>query len=125
MQFQVTETFQFRGEVRRAGAILEITEADVKAEVAKGKGEGRKKDRYISGLLNHCVPADDATAALVSKLTGKKAEVAKEEEAETAPEDEIEEIRKEFDEIGAAYDPRWKIARLKTELLKSKKERGA
>lgn len=38
--------------------------------------------------------------------------------------DEIEAIRKEFDEIGAAYDKRWKIGRLKDELIKAKKEKG-
>ena len=38
--------------------------------------------------------------------------------------DEIERIRAEFDAIGAAYDKRWKIGRLKDELIKAKKEKG-
>lgn len=38
--------------------------------------------------------------------------------------DELESVRAEFDAIGAAYDKRWKIGRLKDELIKAKKEKG-
>lgn len=37
---------------------------------------------------------------------------------------DIEAIRAEFDALGAAYDKRWKIGRLKDELIKAKKEKG-
>ncbi len=34
-------------------------------------------------------------------------------------------LRKEFDDLGAAYNKQWGVEKLQTELLKAKKERGA
>lgn len=125
MKFLVNETFQFRGAVRRAGTILIISPDDVKAEAALGYHEAKKKrgiERHLSGLITHCTPADEETAKAVSKALGKEVEPVEEEERDE--EEDIAAIRAEMDEMGAAYDRRWKLDRLKNELVKAKKMRG-
>lgn len=119
-KFLVNELFQYGGLIRRDGQIITITEDALKEEAAKGKHE--KTGKFLSGLLNHCVPADEKTAGLIEKLTGVKQEVP--EEMDDKDDDEVTPLRKEFDEMGAAYDPRWGVNKLKRELIKEKKLRG-
>ena len=117
--FIVRDTFQF-GSSRRSGTVLTVPEEVVKAEIALGKHEKTKKP--ISGLLNHCSPADDATEAMLADFTG-----AKKPEQETKEESAV--IRKnlmaEFDALGVPYDRRWSNERLEMELKKAKHMRAS
>jgi len=117
-KFTVVETFPFKGVARRAGVTLEVPDSIVKAEIAKGTHPESKKP--MSGLLNHCIPADDNALKLVKGVEGVKLDVPAEEEQDK--EEEIEALRTEFDKIGKAYHPAWRAARLRKELLKAQKE---
>jgi hypothetical protein len=126
--FNVNENFQFGGGVQRAGLILDVGDSMVITECEKGL---HKSGKPLSGLLNHCSPADEATAKLVAKYlkgakAGKeeKAELSDKEKAEIAAkeEEEIVSIQKEMDELGKAYDKRWGIKRFRDEVIKARKE---
>lgn len=126
--FNVNNNFQFGGGVQRAGLILEVGDSMVITEAEKGLHESGKP---LSGLLNHCTPADDATARLVAKyLKGakvekeEKVELSDEEKAEIAikEKEEIAAIHKEMDELGKAYDKRWKLKRLTQAVIQARKE---
>lgn len=110
-KFIVTETFQFGGDIRKAGSILTISKDDLEKELALGKHP--KNGKYLSGLLNHCEPEDDATAETVAD-----AEPGDEEAVRMAF------IQAEMDKMGAAYDRRWQLPRMENELVKAKKTRG-
>lgn len=123
-KFIVNEDFQFRGLVRRAGAVLNVSDALVEQQAKLGFHQ-EKKEKPLSGLLNHCSPADDETAAFVSKALGKKVATAKKPDEEKPDDPEaIEAIQKEFTDLGLAFDRRWQLKRLKNELIKAKKEKG-
>jgi len=122
MKFHVDRTFQFKGRIIREGNTLDVTKAVVEEEIAKGK-HPKQMGVFLSGLLNYCLPADEETAAFVSKGTGFKVEVVEEESDKESP-DEITSLRVAFGEIGAAYDRRWGLQKLRNELLKAKKTRG-
>ena len=112
-RFIVNDTFQFGGEIRQAGAVLTISKADLELELAKGKHP--KRGTWLSGLLNHCEPEDDAAAEQIS-----------DEIAEEKPEGDarLTEVRAEMDKMGAAWDRRWKLPRMENELVMAKKVRG-
>ena len=116
-KFKVMNGFIFKGSLRREGIILELSDVIVKQEIKKGNHPDSKKP--MSGLLNHCVPADDFTRELVQDVKGIKLDEVPDEQS---TEEEIEKLRKEFDKIGKAYHPAWRVARLKKELLKAQKE---
>ncbi len=117
-QFTVMETFIFRNSVRRADITLTVPENIVKEEIEKGIHPDSKK--HMSPLLNHCIPADDATAKLLKGVEGARLDAPA--EVEDDKEEEIEKLRKEFDKIGKGYHPAWRAARLRKELLKAQKE---
>ncbi len=123
MKFHVERTFQFSGRIIREGNTIEVTKAVVEAEIAKGK-HSRYPAVFLSGLLNYCMPADEETAVFVSTGTGIKIDVAEMESEDENPVDEITALRSEFDELGAAYDRRWGLEKLRNELLKARKVRG-
>ena len=122
--FIVKENFQFGGSLRRAQASLEVDDFSVLAE--KAKGENDETGKPISGLLNHCKPADEHTEGLLAgKIKPKKDPVAaQKEQLEDAKEKEIKRLRGEFDKLGKAYNPRWAIDKLAKELKAAKKEAG-
>ena len=122
MKFHVERTFQYGGRIIREGSMIDANKADVEKEVARGRHP--KLNVFLSGLLNYCTPADDETARFLSKATGVQFDVAEEESEEESP-DEITSLRESFDEIGAAYDRRWGLLKLRNELLKAKKVKGA
>lgn len=119
--FIVNQSFQLFDSVRREGSTLTLDDAVVLQEIKKGKHPDNGKP--LSGLLNHCSPADDATMRLCAGMCEevKKDEPMTDEEiaARTA------EIIKEMEAIGAAVNPGWKLSRLEKELTKAKKEKGA
>ncbi len=121
-RFYVNENFQFRGQINRAGMILTTSDDDVKVEIAKGLHP--KTKRPMSGLLSHCSPADDKTAALLADVEGAVKEVVEQEEELTDDESELTAARQEMDALGAAYDRRWGLPRMQNELIKARKLRG-
>lgn len=121
-KFLVNQAFQHAGRVNRAGLLLIVSADELVAEVAKGKHD--KTGKWMSGLLNNCAPADDATADLLAEATGEKKVVVPEEESEDSQSEAIEDIRAKFTDIGAAYDNRWGLKKLQMELLKAQKMRG-
>jgi hypothetical protein len=128
MEMFVNTSFLFRGSVRKAGTVLVVSETDLKEEKALGT-HPEKKGRYISGLLNHCSPADDATAKFLgvdeiveAEEGAKKNAVASKENTEKS--DPRSKSWAEMDQMGAAYDKRWDDNKLAQELLKAKKARG-
>jgi hypothetical protein len=129
MQLHVSDTFLFNGSVYRSGSILTVSESQLAEEIERGvhpnpKKDPRKVERYLSGVLTHCSPADDATAKFISKATGQEVEVPEEEEEKKDDPSELGALHKEFDEMGAAYDKRWGLQKTQNELLKAKKNRG-
>lgn len=115
-KFIVVDNFQVGAGVNKSGNQLIISESSVQERMKLGKHP--KTGKWIDGVLNHCEPADDFTAGLLGEEL--KAKEGSEEEVADA----IGAIKKEMDEMGAAYDRRWKLDRLKIELVKAKKERG-
>ncbi len=110
------ENFQFGSGVKRMDDIITVSDSFLKKEMEKGKHPLTKN--YISAVLNHCDPLDDETAKFLG-VEKKQAPAGPDEEAER-----IGEIRKEMDEMGAAYDKRWKLERLENELIKARKNRA-
>lgn len=123
-KFIVDENFQFGGSLRRAGASLEVDDFATLAEQAKGENEETGKP--ISGLINHCSPADSYTEDLLAgRIKPKRdAATAEKEKLKNAKEKEIERLRGEFDKLGKAYNPKWAIDKLQKELKAAKKEAG-
>jgi hypothetical protein len=119
-QFIATKSFEFKGAVRREGALLTMDNEDVKKEIALGRHTDT--DRPVSGILNHCIPADDATNELCKEFIS-----VQEKEEEPTEEDiaaRVKEIQDELDKIGVAFHRGWKLPRLEKELKKAKKEKG-
>lgn len=117
-KFIVENTFQFNGLVRRAGSTLEIDKAMLAAEIEQGV---HMSGRPMSGLLNHCIPGDDATAELCK---GINMPVPVVEMTEEEKQEKIDAFRAEMDAIGAAYDRRWGLARMEREAQKARIEKG-
>jgi uncharacterized damage-inducible protein DinB len=130
LEFYVNENFQLgNASAKKAGLILEVSETIVDEEMKKGYHAESK--RPISSLLNHCSPYNEAAKNMLKnfKVTPyTEPDVNAEEEEKKANEatkkEEIERLRKEFDKLGAAYDPNWQGKRLAKELEKAKREKG-
>lgn len=124
MKFTVNTPFQFMGIVRRENSTLEIPKEDLFKEIAQGK---KPNGRYFSGLLNHCTPDTEAADFIYETELGKPAPPKAPEKKEPTEDEiaaEIAEVRAEFDRIGKAYHHLWGLPRLKSELIKAKKETG-
>lgn len=124
LEFMAMNAFIHKGTRFREGTKIQVTEEELIKEVALGKTE---KGRYMSGLLNHCDPANDETADRLFEIEASKPE--KEEKKPKAPTEadiqkEIEDIRAEFGKIGKTFHHKWGLAKLKDELIKAKKETG-
>lgn len=123
-KFNVDENFQFGGGLRVSGTELEISDIQALAEKKKGKHE-ENKEKWLSGLMNHCTPADTYTEDLLAgkvkpqkEMSNEKAQLADEKEAE------IKRLRAEFDSLGKAYNPNWAMDKLQKELKVAKKMAG-
>lgn len=120
--------FQFNGQVFRPGKPLEVPEELLMQELAKGVHS--KTGKYVSGLLNHSIPADEKTSKILANYSGPKPEVKVVKQTGPTKEDEqkkearLKEIRKEFAELGLAFDNRWGLQRLESELHRLKLETG-
>jgi hypothetical protein len=122
MLFIVINDFKFQGIIRKSGSVIDVQKKDVEIEIAKGKKQITQEDgtikvgNWLSGLLNHCAPDDEEAELLIS------GEVKEKTVDKTVS--RIQEIYAEMDELGAAYDRRWRIERLENELVKAKKLNG-
>lgn len=121
-KFIVNNTFQFGGDIRQAGSVLTISKADLEKELAKGKHP--KRGTWLSGLLNHCEPEDDAAAELIAGEIAEEESEKPEDDAAAEADVRLAEIREEMDKMGAAWDRRWKLPRMENELVMAKKVRG-
>lgn len=117
--FFVRRPCLFKGKYRTEGSTLIVDEDIIKQEISLGTHPETK--RPMSGLLNHCIPFNDAAKALVNGVPGVRTEI---EEPKIDEKAEVEKLRKEFDALGKAYFRGWSYARLKKELIKVKKETG-
>lgn len=126
MKLIANENFQFRG-LHRAGVTLTVPAALLLSEIEKGRHLEEKKGRHpwMSGLLEHCTPANQATADFIEEKSGAKIDPIDAAHDESDDSDEIREIRAEFDAMGKAYDKRWKVETLRNRLVEAKKEFGA
>ncbi len=141
----ILNNFQHKGKVFRTNedgdAILSLSVGQIKEEIARGKHPTSGK--WMSGVLNHCAPADVISRRLIlgeqPDPDELEAELEEAEETETDesegevlpggstpdPEDEEREaIYAEFKRIGKACDKRWKLTTLRNNLAKAKKETG-
>ena len=126
MKLLVNEAFQFRG-IHREGSTLTVSSDFLEKEIKRGRKENKNKvDRasWLSGLMEFCTPANQETSDFIKKLTGKDSEPENKKEDEIDDSEEILDIRGQFNDIGKAYDKRWRLKRLRNELLKAKKEVG-
>ena len=123
-RFIVNENFQFGGALRRTDAELVIDDEMAIAE--KKKGINDETGKAISGLINHCTPADEHTEDILSgKIKPRKDPIASEKDRLKDEKDkEIARLRGVFKKIGKAYDPKWAIDKLGKELKKAIKEVG-
>ena len=120
MKLIVNENFQYRG-FRRVGTILTLASMILVDEFKKGKHP--ETGKYISGLLEHCSPADKETENFLNKLlNGEKVEVSSKVTANNDSDNgkEIRDLWAEFETLGTAYDRRWGVDRLRNELKKAK-----
>ncbi|MDA3835561.1 MAG: hypothetical protein PF495_19490 [Spirochaetales bacterium] len=126
MKLIANENFQVRG-MHRAGVTLTVSKQMLTDELKKGRhpNEIRGRHAWMSGLIEHCTPANDETANFISEFTGEKeVETDHPKHDENDNSDEIREIRAKFDAIGKAYDKRWQLERLRNEIVKAEKAVG-
>jgi hypothetical protein len=129
----VLRSFQYNGQMIRGGEMPEdatLTVSDEELERERKRGRHPRTKRWLSPLLNHCQPADNATAQImgepsVSREADSEGETGGEGLGEHEDESKLEDLRAEFDKIGKAFDRRWGLGRLRRELTKAKKEVGA
>lgn len=119
-KFTANTTFQYANAIRREGSTLTVDKDMLQVEIDMGKHPDT--GRPMSGLLNHCSPADEDTTDLVQGFSQPKEQALELCDEEKAA--RVKEIQAEMDEMGVAYHPAWKLSRMEKELIKAKKEKG-
>ena len=112
MKYTAIRKVQYGGKVWRAGDVLNFNGEVVDCPACKGKKE-------ING--KKCVKCAGTGRSIPSHHFIPETEII------TAPKDEseqIEAIRAEMTEMGAGFDRRWQLNRLRNELIAAKKSRG-
>ena len=116
MKFRAKVNCQFDNRIYRSGDIIDYNKDIVKCPDCEGKKKIDGKPCFRCQGTGRISPPHFFTE--VNPIAEAKAEAEKEEsEAE-----EIEEIRNEMEAIGAAYDRRWKLPKLRDALIAAKKE---
>jgi len=125
MKLIANENFQFRG-MHREGVTLTVPEDILRSEIEKGRHPNKVRGRHawISGLVEHCTPANQETSDFIESLTEEKLKPVETSDDEKDDSDDIRGIRAEFDLMGKAFDKRWQLKRLRTELIKAKRSVG-
>jgi len=126
MKLIVSETFQFRG-VHRSGSVLTVPTKLLTTEIERGKHPEIVKgvERWNSGLMEHCIPADEETAEFIADVIAGKPIIKNTDKKKKKDDSKaIREVWAEFDLMGKAYDKRWRLPRLTSELIKAKKAVG-
>ena len=125
MKLLVVESFQHNG-FRREGVTLTLSETTLKNEIEKGFHDKKLhgKSRWVSGILNHCTPANESTRSFIEKHSPGSGFEDVEPPEEKDDSNEITELWAEFDAIEKSYDKRWGLTRLRNELIKAKKSIG-
>lgn len=108
-KYYAQRTCFYKDKLYKAGETLVYDGASVPCPACKGKG-----CRQCGGSCRSNPPHHFQLA---------KKEEAQAEKAEENEKD-IKALRAELESIGASYDRRWPLNRLKNELIKAKKERG-
>lgn len=124
----IKESFQHNGKVYRTneeGNIgLKISAEKLKAEMALGKVtkviKGQEVERWVSGILNHCVPADREAKKII---LGEEFNEEEKSEGQT-DEEEKASIFAEFEKLGKAPDKRLSLPNLRDALKKARIEVG-
>ena len=113
-KFEINTNFQFYGIIRRSGSVMEVSEEILQHELDLGK---KANGKPLSGLLNHCTPADKETERLAGNIKPvSMVDGPTEEEIESR----ISEIKEQMDTIGKSYDKRWGLKRFEEELKKAR-----
>ena len=125
----IKTNFQHNGKVYRTNeegdVVLTILNKELENELALGKHPDT--DKYMSGVLNHCSPADADAKRIVNgetvpdQLTDEELQEQKKEAEEQTKK---EKLYIEFDKIGKSYDKRWGLSTLRMQLGKARKEAG-
>lgn len=111
MKFRAKVSCQFEKRFYRAGSIMEYS-GEIKECDCRGKDKKCKLCKGSGRLVppHHFDPIDRAK------------EVKESEEKAKSESEEMDEIRAEMDSIGAAYDRRWKLPKMKDALIAAKRE---
>jgi hypothetical protein len=135
----IKNNFQHKGTVYRTNeegkTTLKVSPEDLKKEMALGKItkkiKGVKVEKWVSGLLNHCEPADREAKTIVLGMKfdekgesedDEKARLKKEQKA--ADDKEKAEIHEELEKLGKGVNPRLGLPKLRDALKAAKIEAG-
>ena len=122
MKFVVNNNFQWKG-LHKAEAILTVPASMVADEIEKGKHpeKFRGKERWMSGLLEHCTPANKETADFIEEKTGELLPTPDPGDDDESDAKEIVAIRAEFDGMGKAYNKKLGLKKLREALIVAKR----
>ena len=116
MKYKAQRNCQFDGGVYKAGEILTFNGDVVKCSECDGKGKIKDAPCPRCKGTGRSVPPHHFIE--LNPVAEAKA-VAEKEKSEA---EEIDEIRAEMEAIGAAYDRRWKLPKMRDALIAAKKE---
>jgi len=115
MKFRAKVNCQFNSRIYKSGTIIDVDKIGKCPDC-----EGRKK---IDGKpCFRCQGTGRISPPHFFTEVNPIAEAKAEAEKEKSEAEEIEEIRNEMEAIGAAYDRRWKLPKLKDALIAAKRE---
>jgi len=111
MQYKAIRKCQYDQHIWKEGELLEFPGKTVPCPVCKGEGCIKCHKTGRIDPPHHFMPVTHVN------VVEKKAEV----DAEIS---ELDAIRAEMDEMGKAYDRRWKLQKMRDALIAAKKETG-
>jgi DnaJ-class molecular chaperone len=118
MKYIALRNCQYAGKIYKQDQILNFVGEVKDCPFCEGTGEVKNKVCPKCKGTKRCDPPHHFKPLNPEEAERQAVEKAK-KEAET-----IESIQKEFEEIGAGFDRRWKLPKLKDELTRVKKEKG-
>lgn len=122
MEFKVMCKCQIAGRIYRAEDRIEVDAKRLQNEIDLGVKKVNGKDVWMSGMLRHCVPDQEASEFLKKQgFTPIEQEAIPTEEQQAA---KIKALRKDIEALDVGVDMRWGEEKLKNELIKAKKIKG-